>query len=433
MLFYSAHDLPPGLTLSQYGELTGIPTAQGNYTFTVVAADVVGNSGQITYTLNVAEPLGNVRFIVKSNADGVFNFTSPEPALNASIQSLSGSGQSGLLSVKAGTYPVSFTVPDGFGVSSATCDAAGSTLDAATHRGTLSVASSQNITCTIVVLNARAEATQDIGNLFTAEANLILANEPDLGRRISRLDGTAPAGNGGLNLAGFFFASPLPMGFSLNDRAFGFHYDGAGQRQISDSPGMGGTGSDGKLDFWAEGASSRVDLQGEKGTFSIVHVGGDYLAAKNILFGVGLQGDWTHIKTGSGHVSGAGFMVGPYVTARLRSRLYVDGRLAVGTAKTVVAPFDTYEDHVDSTRSLTSVGIIGDYNVGRLTIRPEGRLHYIRFRSNAYIDGLGVSVPSVTVSVGQFTVGPEISWKVRAPEDWTMSPSLKLSGIWTFD
>ncbi len=48
--------LPPGLTLSATGVLSGTPTMAGSYPFTVTATDSMGNTGSQQYTLVVAVP-----------------------------------------------------------------------------------------------------------------------------------------------------------------------------------------------------------------------------------------------------------------------------------------------------------------------------------------------------------------------------------------
>jgi hypothetical protein len=50
--------LPPGLSLSSSGTVSGTPTATGTYTFGVKVTDINGNYGTQTFTLNVCKPSG---------------------------------------------------------------------------------------------------------------------------------------------------------------------------------------------------------------------------------------------------------------------------------------------------------------------------------------------------------------------------------------
>jgi hypothetical protein len=52
-LSLAAGTLPPGLSFSSAGVLSGIPTTSGRYTFTVAAADAIGQQGTREYTLDV--------------------------------------------------------------------------------------------------------------------------------------------------------------------------------------------------------------------------------------------------------------------------------------------------------------------------------------------------------------------------------------------
>lgn len=50
--------LPPGLTLTPGGALSGTPTSSGSFAFTVTATDTVGATGARAFTLGVSGPLG---------------------------------------------------------------------------------------------------------------------------------------------------------------------------------------------------------------------------------------------------------------------------------------------------------------------------------------------------------------------------------------
>ena len=52
----TAGALPPGLTLSPTGQLSGTPTSAGSFSFTVTATDAHGQTGSFAYTLNIGAP-----------------------------------------------------------------------------------------------------------------------------------------------------------------------------------------------------------------------------------------------------------------------------------------------------------------------------------------------------------------------------------------
>lgn len=100
----SSGALPPGLALSATGQISGIPTSTGSFTFTVQASDANGCLGEQTYTI-VINPF------VCGTID-VFPATLPTPVLGAPYnQSVGASG--GLapytFAISAGTIPPGLT------------------------------------------------------------------------------------------------------------------------------------------------------------------------------------------------------------------------------------------------------------------------------------------------------------------------------------
>jgi kumamolisin len=64
-LTYSASGLPPGLSISSSGLVSGTPTAAGTYSVTVTATDTTKVSGSATFTAAV------------SSASQAISFTAP--------------------------------------------------------------------------------------------------------------------------------------------------------------------------------------------------------------------------------------------------------------------------------------------------------------------------------------------------------------------
>jgi hypothetical protein len=86
--------LPPGLSLSSTGSLSGTPTAAGNFTFTVRASDSAGCTGERIYTMTI-----NCPFITLLPA-----------ALPAAFP---GTGYNQVLTATGGTAPYTFAVTAG--------------------------------------------------------------------------------------------------------------------------------------------------------------------------------------------------------------------------------------------------------------------------------------------------------------------------------
>ena len=65
-LTFSAVGLPPGLSISPSGLISGSPTAAGTYSVTVTAADATGASGSATFTVTVGQASQAISFTVPS-------------------------------------------------------------------------------------------------------------------------------------------------------------------------------------------------------------------------------------------------------------------------------------------------------------------------------------------------------------------------------
>ncbi|MBI2689814.1 MAG: putative Ig domain-containing protein [Acidobacteria bacterium] len=122
--------LPPGLTLSQTGLVSGTPTSAGSYTFTVQASDVSGGSILKTYTIVV----GNLKYTGPST----ISLFAQEPAKVT-------------LTAEGGTAPYKWTVASG------TLPAGVSLSDAGVLSGTPS-GGTGNVSATLRVTDASARA-----------------------------------------------------------------------------------------------------------------------------------------------------------------------------------------------------------------------------------------------------------------------------------
>ncbi|BCW87580.1 hypothetical protein sos41_07100 [Alphaproteobacteria bacterium SO-S41] len=462
----TASDNAPGVTLAQVaGPTSGSTFPVGVTTITYRATDVAGNITNASFTVAVAAvPPGTVTFIVVSPEDGSFGFTAAEPVLNVAVAASAGGGRSAAIPLRPGTYPFAFSVPDGFGVSSASCSAGG-TISATGKTGQIVLTSGQSVTCTVSALPSRMEAENAIGDFLDVRANLIVANGPNSDRRIDRLNGNTGGGGGTVSAFGIQLASSMPFSLQVSADKASFSYSlrrarameqtarasllgasemrtigaGSGLVLAANDPGttveaLQAPAGGERFDFWVEGTLAGFDAGGGDGSFAIFHAGADYLVTPDLLVGVGLQIDWTDMDTANnGNVSGKGFLAGPYLTARLSENLYLDARVAWGSSDNDVSPFGTYQDTFSADRTLVTGALIGEFQTGKMMIRPEARLTWFEEETDAYRDGLGVDVPAITVSTGQLQLGPEFSWQIVRDSGAIIAPRVKLDAIWTFE
>lgn len=426
------------------GLASGAAFPLGATTVTYKATDLAKNTTVRSFTVSVAqlEP-GSVTFIVNSKANASFGITSREPALVTSISTTGGTGSSGPLRVRPGSYDFAFTVPSEIGIEAATCTAGG-TIDRASHAGSVDLTAGSSVTCTITALDSVRDTVATIGALAESRSTLILSSQPDLQRRLNRLSGVDQ--NGSISGFGLSYSDPgLPFSVSMNSdaSAVSFSYSGAGvsdpvgealvETGLVNDPARGAT-IDQNLDFWLEGKYARFDATSGNGGFAVLHGGLDYKVSDDLLFGVGAQFDWIGMDTagGTGHADGFGYMTGPYLTANLSPGLYFDARAAWGQSFNEVSPYDTYSDSTTGERALVTAALGGVTSVDALEIRPEARLSWYREQIAGYTDSLDVDIPSAGVETGTLEFGPTFRLPGEIADGVTMTPYLGLSGIWTF-
>ncbi len=193
-----------------------------------------------------------------------------------------------------------------------------------------------------------------------------------------------------------------------------------------------------RYDVWIEGTVGHQNLSDGQSDFAIVHVGADYLVTPNLLVGVGAQFDWTDYNSNSSATSsdanaiGYGFLVGPYITAKLYDPLYLDARLSFGQSYTDVSPLGTFTDNVTTDRILASAALVGEMDWNDITIRPELRANYYRDVSQAYTDSLGFTVDGVTYETGVLEFGPSFTKSFDLENGVIATPKFSFEGVWTF-
>ncbi|MCY6382447.1 autotransporter outer membrane beta-barrel domain-containing protein [Hoeflea prorocentri] len=359
------------------------------------------------------------------------------------------------------------------GCESCGSDPGGSTFEGSRHFDNADVSFEMEVTGT--GLDPVDVTTGQIGAFTETRGRLILENQPQLERRLDRLNGTI-TNNGGVSGFGFAYRNgALPFEATLGRERASLSYSLLRSRAPAELQGLSGDvtglanalvgsppdeagastvtnafdratvealdnnppGADPprqRYDIWAEGTFSRFNAAAGDGNFGVVHTGMDYLFTENILLGLGSQFDWTDMNApdGTGSVTGWGFMVGPYGTARLAPNLIVDARAAWGRSYNEVSPLATYQDDFDAGRWLATGALVGEFSTGGLTILPEARLSWFREQSDAYVDSLGAVIPEVTVETGTFEFGPTISAAMPLDNGMTFVPFTTVTGIWTF-
>ena len=166
----------------------------------------------------------------------------------------------------------------------------------------------------------------------------------------------------------------------------------------------------------------------------MLYIGADYRFTDDLVVGLIAQFDRTDEEDDveGFAIKGKGWLVGPYVVARLRPSLIFDARAAWGRSNNEVSPYNTYTDDFDGRRWLVRSRLTGDLNFGRLHIAPHVGVVYFEEEQKAYTDSNGYTIGSQTVALGRFSFGPKFSTSFTRPDGVTIAPHIAVQGIWDF-
>lgn len=410
----------PGLRQATV-EIPSNVTGKNPYTFAIQGTGTGVATGDVTFEVSIG------------GGDATLNLASPTTALAVAITTVNGQATRNIANVASGTHTV--TLPDltmlGFGWTSISCADGDSTVDLAALTMTLELGVGESLVCTLQLVETRLATSRMIADFLGARNTQILNNQPGFTRRWQRLNG----GQGGASslttsLLGFSHRFDFPFQAALSEGEASF------AASLSGFSGGDLAGSDvGSWDVWSEGRISRFDdSSSDNGLFAIVHGGVDYRMGQDVLVGVAVSVDWTSQDnaTNAGHISGTGWMAGPYALIRLDESIYVDARASWGQSSNTISPLGTYTDTFDTTRWLVAGAISGDYRHGGWTLNPVVSLQYIEERQEAYVDSLSVTIPGQTVAQGDVRFEPRLSY-IHALSDGTrVTPWMQLAGVYTF-
>jgi len=422
----TATDNSGGVTVTQTeGIASGGNFPVGPTLVEFTATDGAGLTATLQFTVTVALiPPGTVTFVVNSPDDGTVSFTSATSAFNTSVAVAGGSGTSGSLQVVPGSYSVSYALPVGFAVTSASCTSGSGTVNTGAQTLSLSFTRGETYTCTLQSLNIAERTETQIQNFMDNRGQQIMGNRPGMGRRIARVRGNSNPNRvtllGNTVTRGF---SPFGVEVSRDRVDLSFASTSASEDLMS-------ARSD--WDVWVEGSFTRYETGYSEGQFGILHAGADYRIGQGAILGFGVQVDSVKEDV-IGTVStteGVGWMVGPYYTADIGDGLYFDANLSYGQATNEVSPLGTYTDEFNSERWLASISLFGNIDRENLNIQPNISVNYFEETSDAYTDSLAVPVAAQTTRLGDVELGSRFTWSDPMGQ---FSNYVELEGIYTFE
>jgi len=392
----------------------------------------------------VARTTAEVTFEVATDTDGDFGFASSEAAFTFTLTTSSGEGTEGPISVDAGSYSVTVSPPSGTGITAMSCNDSDSTATLEGGTFSLVLAAREQVTCTVTSRETLQRTVDTIHNFLHRRSTLILANPPSRSRRLDRMN-SAGVGGQTLSFAQGDILSMLPVDFDPMAVSSGSFSLSGSLQQAREARAMALLAHDpyktnmfvenSKWDLWFEGSYSKFEGSSDsEGHFGIAYIGLDYVVSRDLLIGALVQFDQMEDSSeiNGSSVEGRGWMVGPYVTARLRDNLIFDGRFALGKSTNDISPFGTYTDTFETSRVLIEASLSGQYLVQGWTVSPNVSLAYLHEKQKSYVDSLNVTIPAQTVSLGQLRFGPNVSRRFTQPDGSSFEPFVSLDGIYTF-
>ncbi len=184
--------------------------------------------------------------------------------------------------------------------------------------------------------------------------------------------------------------------------------------------------------FWAELSASWADAGTASSRYVLGSVGAHTKLSDNAA--LGLMAEFDHISQNdpaNGSASGNGWLVGPYLVARMPGHeLAFDARALWGRTDNDITPTGGPGTSVDGIRSLLMVRASTKFDMGAYAVRPRLALARAREGTGLFTDGLGATVPGITSTINQGAVGVALSRDITT-SDGRLSLSTSLDGIWT--
>jgi len=399
-----------------------------------------------------------VKETIGGNDDFSFLLTGPE----GDSFDLRGGEKKVFSSLPTGQYTITETsLPEGWTLKSVSCG-----QGVGSENGfTVTLDKNESITCTFVNFKEEDEEMEDITKLFIyRRVDNLLSHDPDRARLLRRLQEQQPVSLKDtalppLKMTGSMDGESGQVQFSTSlsqMRASMMAQDAAKIRKAQTGDGMKSSFADDPYiapymmtrpgwDIWIEGQISRYDdtTAGieRDGIFKILYVGADYAIAPGVIVGALVQVDRTDESVDDpdiwGEIEGTGWMVGPYMGAKISDNLMFDARAAWGQSDNDIqlesedGGFRTGEFETD--RWLVTAKLTGLWYHGGWRISPHVGLAWGNEDQDAYINSIGQTIGANSITIGRVTFGPEFGYKHMMLDGSVIEPHIAIEGIWNFD
>ena len=195
--------------------------------------------------------------------------------------------------------------------------------------------------------------------------------------------------------------------------------------------------------LWGEGQFGFFQDKGgaldTKGDFFVGYLGLDYRIAENTIAGVMGEFDWmaSHEQGTISKIDGNGFLVGPYISSEIASKIFFDARALWGFSDndaTQDVAGTVFTGDFQTERILLEAKLAGQHDIETLRISPEVAVLYIADDQSAYtISGGGGTtlVPGQTVDLGRTSAGLTLT-HLGSMGDYSFEPFIGGKLNWDF-
>ncbi|MBL8884595.1 MAG: autotransporter outer membrane beta-barrel domain-containing protein [Hyphomicrobium sp.] len=274
-----------------------------------------------------------------------------------------------------------------------------------------------------------------IRNFMLRRSDQIMANDPDLSKRVADRGGNEVAsftGQGDLGNSQLEFATSLRQ-IVLSDGSL----KAARNADLSAKLGIGPSNMQDlskatAFDIWVQGKWAGIQDGTDEQSLGLLYVGVDYRFTSSFVMGVLVQSDWASEKSAVGlsSITGRGWLAGPYTVARIHDNVIFDGRIAYGHSDNEISPTMSYVDRFQTSRWLIEGNFTGDFELADWHVEPQVGLSYFDENQIGYLDSLGNWIAGQSVNYARLTVGPRFSRRFEINETGSVVPYLGVKAIW---
>lgn len=370
---FSATGLPPGLSISASGEISGTPTAAGTYASIVVTATdssvppFTGNSAAITMVIDGVAQV--ITFPVPTNPDPSKTGFVPGDSVR-----LAATASSGLSVQYSALTPATCSVtPDGL----LSFTAPGACSVAADQPGNTTVAPAARVTISLSILGVDAVAEAElVTQMQAARARALVLNQPDL--------------------------IPLLPGAASDDLT---DVTVSSKGAAVDLIRVGGP-----VWFRFSGSLSR-QATGARDHYFQLSLGSHVALGPQSIIGLMATVDTVRLQSSLGRADGKGWLIGPYLVTRIGdTALTFEVRALSGRTTDQIMQTGGPISSAGGSRSLVMAKLSGEYEVNeRLTLNPSLSIAEVRQTSDPYV-AAGVPIPTVRNSYSQQSLGLDMTY-----------------------